>query len=446
MRNIFLIAFLLTGGIQVFGQNILPDDINSCRADSVLISANPNYDAYLWNTGDTLSSIWALSSGKYWVDTNIGDSLFYSDTTWLTIVDVSIIQSDTAINCGDTILLSIDDTNFNCLWMPGDTLTDSISVFPRDNTTYYANITDPVIITNFCTDSVKVEVIPIILLDTLIQSTMGCPEENKASLELHVSGGFAPPYTYDYSEGIVDFDNPNMVIKVTDGDFFYKVTDTIGCTLKGEYNVKAYAIPEVELLTDPADTIYRQRPYITFNYENPLYDSLGADTFLITTFIWDFDDGSTSYVSPSHHTYGDEGTYNVSVSYDTYYGCKGTDTITIIVKPVKFKISSVITPNGDGANDIFKVTYDTGGDANGEDPAYKFGENDDPININDFYNSNTLVIFNRWGQKVYEINNYNNDWDGDGLTDGTYFYVLVCDGEHENDVYKGSVQIFTGLK
>ena len=446
MRKIFLTVFLLSGGIQVFSQDILPDNINSCQADSVLISANPNYDAYLWNTGDTLSSIWAFSSGKYWIDTNIGDSLFYSDTTWLTIVDVSVIQSDTAINCGDTIMLSINDTNFNCLWMPGDTLADSISVFPRDNITYYANITDPVITTNFCIDSIQIEVIPIILLDTLIQSTMGCPEENKASLELQVSGGFAPPYTYDYSEGIVDFDNPNMVIKVTDGDFFYTVTDTIGCTLKGEYNVKAYAIPEVELLTDPADTIYRQRPYITFNYENPLYDSLGADTFFITTFIWDFDDGSTSYVSPVHHTYGDEGTYNVSVSYDTYYGCKGTDTITIVVKPVKFKISSVITPNGDGANDIFKVTYDTGGDGNGEDPAYKFGENDDPININDFYNSNTLVIFNRWGQKVYEINNYNNDWDGDGLTDGTYFYVLVCDGEHDKDVYKGSVQIFTGLK
>jgi len=448
MRNFFLIIFLLTGGIHLFGQkeDILPDNINSCRADSVLISANPNYDAYLWNTGDTLSSIWAFALGKYWVDTNIGDSLYYSDTTWLTIVDVSIAQSDTTINCGDTIILSIDSSYFDCLWIPGNTLSDSLSVFPRDITTYYANIFDTIITTDFCTDSILVEVTPIIFLDTLIQNTMGCPDENKASLELHVSGGFAPPYTYEYSEGQADYDDPNKVIKVTDGDFQYVVTDTIGCTLKGEYNVKAYAIPEVELITDPADTIYRQRPYMTFDYVNPMYDSLGADTFLITTFTWDFGDGGTSFVSPVNHTYSDAGTFLVSVSYDTYYGCQGTDSVTIIVKPVKFKISSVITPNGDGANDIFKVTYDLGGDANGDDPAFKFGEIDDPININDFYNSNTLVIMNRWGQRVYEVNNYKNDWDGDGLTDGSYFFIFVCDGEHCKDVYKVYVITLIGFK
>jgi hypothetical protein len=445
MRNIFFAVLLLTFSVQVFGQDILPDNINSCRADSVLISAKPNYDSYLWNTGDTVSSIWALTPGKYWIDTNIGDTLFYSDTTWLTIVDVSIAQSDTTIICGDTIQISIDDNYFNCLWMPGDTLTDSLTVFPRDITTYFGNITDPAVPTNFCTDSIKVEVTPVILLDTLIQNTMGCPEEDKASLELLVSGGFGPPYTYEYSEGTADYDDPNMVIKVTDGEFSYVVTDTLGCKLTGDYYVKAYGIPEVELNTEPADTIYRQRPYITFNYENISYDSLGTDTFLINTFSWDFGDGGNSFLSPVYHTYSDEGTYSVVFSFDTYYGCKASDSLMIIVKPVKFTISSVITPNGDGANDIFKVSYDTGNEAGGDDPAYKFGEDDDPININDFYNSNTLVIFNRWGEKVYEVNNYNNDWKGERLSDGTYFYILVCEGEHGKDVYKGAVQIFTGL-
>ena len=40
-----------------------------------------------------------------------------------------------------------------------------------------------------------------------------------------------------------------------------------------------------------------------------------------------------------------------------------------------------------------------------------------------------LVIFNRWGARVYINNNYDNMWDGiddneDPLPDDTYFYVL----------------------
>jgi gliding motility-associated-like protein len=58
-------------------------------------------------------------------------------------------------------------------------------------------------------------------------------------------------------------------------------------------------------------------------------------------------------------------------------------------------------------------------------------------NINDLlviaglerYDSNTLSIFNRYGDIVFESENYDNTWDGtskDGLPlpDGTYYYVL----------------------
>ncbi|RLD54858.1 MAG: hypothetical protein DRJ05_13950 [Bacteroidetes bacterium] len=445
MRSFFIMVVLFMAGAQVYGQEtILPDTTSSCRADSVLIIAESGYDGYIWSTGDTLGFIWAFSSGEYWVDTHIGDSLFYDDTTYLNIVDVSIVQSDTSFNCGDTIMLSIDPTFYECFWMPGDTVTDSIHVYPRIDTTYYAFFTDPMEPSNYCTDSIRIEITPIIILDTIIQTSMGCPEEDKAQLEMTVSGGFAPPYEYEWSKGTPLYSDPSKVTKVTDGPINYVVIDTIGCTLKGEYNVKAYTIPEVELIADPADTIYLQRPYIEFSYENPLYDSLGADTFQITTFTWDFGDGGTSHYSPVNHTYQDAGTFIVAVAYDTYYGCKGTDSLTIIVKPVKFKIPNVFTPDGNGINDLFIISYDSGGDGgNGEDPAYKFGESDDPININDFYNSNTLIILNRWGQKVFEANNYQNDWDGDGLTDGVYFYILDCKGEHEDKTYKGAVHIIT---
>jgi hypothetical protein len=40
------------------------------------------------------------------------------------------------------------------------------------------------------------------------------------------------------------------------------------------------------------------------------------------------------------------------------------------------------------------------------------------------YKESELHVFNRWGNKVFESKNYNNDWDGGGLPAGTYYYIL----------------------
>ena len=45
----------------------------------------------------------------------------------------------------------------------------------------------------------------------------------------------------------------------------------------------------------------------------------------------------------------------------------------------------------------------------------------------------SLVIFDRWGLKVYETNNYRNNWDGEILEDDTYFYI-----------FKFNIQSYTG--
>ncbi|WGQ09623.1 gliding motility-associated C-terminal domain-containing protein [Pedobacter gandavensis] len=74
--------------------------------------------------------------------------------------------------------------------------------------------------------------------------------------------------------------------------------------------------------------------------------------------------------------------------------------VTINVVPPDLEIPNTFTPNGDGKNDTFQIVG---------------RENYEYID---------LAVFNRWGDQVYKNNNYKDEWDGTGLNDGTYFYVL----------------------
>ncbi len=77
-------------------------------------------------------------------------------------------------------------------------------------------------------------------------------------------------------------------------------------------------------------------------------------------------------------------------------------------------IPNIFTPNGDNVNDTFFI------------PGL------------DTYSDNELTIINRWGNHVYEKVNYKNDWAGDGLPEGTYYYLLKVKNKLGNwDTYKG---------
>ena len=77
-------------------------------------------------------------------------------------------------------------------------------------------------------------------------------------------------------------------------------------------------------------------------------------------------------------------------------------------------IPNIFTPNGDNVNDTFFI------------PGLET------------YSDNELTIINRWGNHVYEKKDYKNDWAGQGLVEGTYYYLLkVKNRAGAWDVYKG---------
>jgi PKD repeat protein len=439
--TIVLLAIVYVGNVA--SQNLLiPDTVRSCRVDSIFFDAGPGFDTYIWSNGDTTQTTWISESGNYFLHVTQGDTVDIIEDFVVVIVDARLLQNNISIVCGDTITLAGDNSFYDYFWTPGGLMADTILVFPRDTVYYIANISDPGDPAIYCIDTVLISVEPVISIDTVIQSSIGCPGEDKAKIQLGVSGGY-PPYLFEWPpEAIPLFEDPSFAIGLTDGMKTIMITDTIGCFLHQEFEVKAHPIPELILEADPSDTVYLQKPFVTFSFENPQYDSLGVDTLRVSWWEWDFGDNTQSLFLNPTHTYQNAGTYNVVLNYRTFYECEGSDSITIQVKPVRLKLPTVITPNGDTYNDFFEIWEDTGnGTGSGTD--LKSIGSSDQINLDDFYMSNTLIIFNRWGEKVYEVNNYQNDWNGDGLQDGVYFYILQCIGFHQNDVYKGSFMILT---
>lgn len=110
--------------------------------------------------------------------------------------------------------------------------------------------------------------------------------------------------------------------------------------------------------------------------------------------------GDTVYVSPLTTT-----TYNVSVMDKCGSLLDIESSIVWVQCPVE--PANVFTPNGDGDNDLYKA-----------------------INLEDYPNA-SIIIYNRWGKIVYEMDDYQNDWNGTHyktgakLKEGVYFYIIT---------------------
>ncbi len=114
-------------------------------------------------------------------------------------------------------------------------------------------------------------------------------------------------------------------------------------------------------------------------------------------------------------------TYSVEVT--DQYNCKDTAFVLITVLPDLSKVNpaTLLTPNGDGINDIWTIEYI------------------------EAYDENKVYVFDTYGQIIYSSSPYNNDWDatfnGKTLPDGTYFYLIEL--SPDSKPMKGSLTILT---
>ncbi len=338
------------------------------------------------------------------------------------------VQGEVPACPGALLLLSVEESDtLDYLWTPGNDTTATIPVRPEETTEYKVLVYN----NNYeCEDSVTIEVYPKITVEFNQTDTTctGADADCQAKVEA-IAGEEFPfdeyNYTWEVSEWNIDPERPWYAIGLC-GDVYYsiRVEDPYGCYIDTSYQIIPFRSPEIEITALPDTLVYIKNPWITFSYEN-----LSIDSMEVINHWWDFGDSTTSTLSSPRHLFDNIRIFYVGLNITDNHGCDTIYYQPIEVKPVELMIPNAFTPNGDGINDILAFTAKT---PEGADPS---------ITLDTYYKSNELLIFNRYGHKVFEANDYQNDWGGGDLPDGVYFFVLTCHGQFGDDVFKGSITI-----
>ena len=140
---------------------------------------------------------------------------------------------------------------------------------------------------------------------------------------------------------------------------------------------------------------------------------------------WNFGDLSTSLTEhPMQHSYADTGRFVINLIVSNQYSCFDSTYRSITIEPDwAFFIPNVFTPNGDHINDSFQ--------------GYGFG-------LLEY----EMMIFDRWGNKIYVTKSYDNPWDGranngdDIAQNDVYVYLIkIKDIKKVYHSYRGIVSL-----
>jgi gliding motility-associated-like protein len=232
-----------------------------------------------------------------------------------------------------------------------------------------------------------------------------CVGERNGEITVVASGGTGS-FAYDWSNQVA---SPNVSFLAA-GRYTVTVTDNNNCTAVETYDLDDPAAIQVSIETTPA----------TDGCNGSARASVtgGVGPY---TFRW-----NSNAASMDSNLVGlCPGDYVLEVT--DARGCTtGPDMILAEVFDRRFPcmdMRSVITPDGNGLNDEFV------------------------INCIEELDNNRLMIFNRWGQLVFEAENYQNDWrgqaaDGGRLPDGAYYFILEYNDNEGNFIQtKGSITL-----
>ncbi len=375
-----------------------------CDGQSTTLTATSNASTYQWSLDGELlseagSEIEATLSGTY--------SLIVSSTEGCTAQSQIAVQAVGApdIELGDDINLcpgsSIEvsaGVHTTYAWSTGEETSSILIENPNEN--IQSSITYSVTVTNSANcpseDQITAVFEPIVEGSVSLSAEGACPG---GEITLTASGGLS--YQWDNADGTLSGTQGAEVIAMPDATTTYTVTISDDCP-----NNEDIVMVEVPIVT-PASVTAGPDTCIVEGQEYEMMASGGA------FYDWDnemtivgSDELANSVVMPEETT-----VYTVMIIDPN--GCEFEDQVEICVvdDPIAiFKEISIITPNDDGKNDNLRFPGLEG------------------------YPDNTIQIYNRWGNLIYEKDGYQTDeerWNGtfggDALPPDTYYYVLKFD-------------------
>lgn len=205
----------------------------------------------------------------------------------------------------------------------------------------------------------------------------------------------------------------------------------------GSYNITHIVTSKKGCTNTVVQTIsVTPRPEAGFYYSNLGGFNVGSTVEFYDTskyavsWSWNFDYNNvpfTSTIPSPTNIYYNNGTYTVVLIVKDQFGCADTVKSYLKISTVKNDVNELIpnaiSPNGDGKNDIWNLTF-----------------------IETYYPNAEIEIYNRWGQRLFHSTGYKISWDGtfEGapLPVATYYYIINLNDpkrNEEDNIYKGTI-------
>jgi gliding motility-associated-like protein len=392
----------------------LGSDTTLCDGQPITLSAAYPSASYVWSTGATASEINVSTSGTYWVTITFSGCQ-KSDTMSVTYIPYPVIGLvPTSTICpNDSVLLNPGGAAQNYLWSTGSAAQSIYASSPGMYTVFASN--------NQCSVSAST-LVNTILFPQLPQDTTLCAGQ-MILLSAAISGG-----SYLWSNG-------QMTSSVTvNSPGQYWVITTVGlCQNKDTINISyvpypVISLPEIVDLCPDGSTVLDPGPSATTylwstGAQTQTINAAVSGTYIVTASNAHCSVNDTTVVNVakpiawnSTETICNVNEYTLDAGIDalSYTWSTGESARTINVTEsgvywvsamtANCTISDTITLNGDLASGILWFPNSFTPDNNGINDKF-FGKGTDIT----FYH---LMIFDRWGELIFETQKQEQGWDG----------------------------------
>ncbi|HQH18277.1 MAG TPA: gliding motility-associated C-terminal domain-containing protein [Bacteroidales bacterium] len=397
--NSLPVSFNVTGGGSFCAGGVgVPVGLSGSEAGAsyqLLINGIPSGSA-VTGTGMPISFGNQTQAGIYTVEATYTSSQCSNTMAGLAMVVVNSVTAvitpvAPSICAGETLILTASGGN-SYFWSGSLGTTSSITVNPNVTTSYSVTVTNTI---TGCSDaeSVTVTVKPV-NADILIPSTPLCLGD---TVQLTAIGGG----TYTWNTTPAQTTAQINVVPVSTTTYCVTVNATNGCS--------AVVCEEVVINTLPTVTLNAVNTESCFSCDGSI--SVVNTGVPVSTYSWSngFNTATIYNLCPAVYT----------LTVTSEMGCKAVVSAPVLAgtSDAELGIVNTFSPNGDGVNDTWVIT-----------------------NL-DLYLDNELVVLNRWGNEVYSMTGYKNNWDGSNLREGTYFYFLTVEMCTEKKTFKGYITI-----